>query len=83
MFFKGREGIECGLELVERCEMDALTMEGDLVVRDAERCIGCGLCISVCPTAALRLELREGAPVPPFDRREFNMAMMSSLQQNK
>lgn len=76
------ECMGCG-DCVERCQMDALTMEGDIVVRDAERCIGCGVCTSVCPTEALRLELREEAPVPPFDRREFNMAMMSSLQQNR
>ena len=72
----------CG-DCVERCQMDALTMEGDIVVRDAERCIGCGLCVSVCPTEALKLEFREGAPVPPFDRQEFNIAVMSSLQQNR
>lgn len=72
----------CGA-CVDRCQMDALTMEGDMVARDAERCIGCGLCISVCPTEALRLEPREGAPVPPLDRRAFNAAMMSSLQQNR
>jgi Fe-S-cluster-containing hydrogenase component 2 len=45
--------------------MDALTIEDDIAVLDAERCIGCGVCVSVCPTGALRLELREGAPVPP------------------
>ncbi|MCK4331016.1 MAG: 4Fe-4S binding protein [Dehalococcoidia bacterium] len=68
---------------VDRCQMDALTMEGDTVVRSRERCIGCGLCVSVCPTDALKLEPREGAPVPPFDRQEFNVAMMSSLSQNR
>jgi ferredoxin len=72
----------CG-DCVERCQMDALALEGDIVVQNAERCIGCGLCVSVCPTEALRLELREGVPVPPFDRQEFNVAMMSSLQQNR
>jgi len=76
------ECMGCG-DCVDRCQMDALTLEGDIVVRDAERCIGCGLCISVCPTGALRLERREGAPVPPFDRKEFNLALMSSLQQDR
>ena len=69
----------CGA-CVDRCQMDALTMEGDIVVRSHERCIGCGICMSVCPTDALKLEPREGAPVPPSNRREFNAAMMSSLQ---
>jgi len=59
--------------------MDALAMEGDAVTLDSNRCIGCGLCVSVCPTGALRLELREGAPLPPRDRESLNAAMMSSL----
>ena len=72
----------CG-DCVELCQMDALTMEDDIAVLDAERCIGCGVCVSVCPTGALRLELREKAPVPPFDGKEFNQAVRSSLQQNR
>jgi len=68
-------------DCVERCPMDALTMEGDVVALDLKRCIGCGLCVSVCPSGALRLEPREGAPVPPWDRRELTAAMMSSIGQ--
>ena len=73
------ECVGCGA-CVDRCQMDALTMDGDLVVRDAERCLGCGLCMSVCPADAMKLRPREGAPTPPLDRREFNVAMMSSIQ---
>ena len=76
------ECIGCGA-CVDMCQMDALTMEGDTVVRSQERCIGCGVCKSVCPTDALKLEPREGAPVPPLNRQEFNVAMMSSLSQNR
>ncbi len=72
----------CGT-CIGRCQMDALSLDGDIVVRDAKRCIGCGLCISVCPTEALKLETREGAPVPPRDQRELNAAVMASLQQLK
>jgi ferredoxin len=70
---------DCG-DCVERCPMDALTIEGDVVTLDSNRCIGCGLCVSVCPTGAIRLELRERAPVPPRDRHELNAAMISSLR---
>jgi NAD-dependent dihydropyrimidine dehydrogenase PreA subunit len=72
----------CGT-CIDRCQMDALTLDGTMLVRDVRRCIGCGLCISVCPTEALKLELRRDAPVPPHDQRELNAAMISSLQQNK
>ena len=72
----------CGV-CIDRCQMDALSLDGAMLVRNAERCIGCGLCISVCPTEALKLELRKGALVPPYDQRELNSAMMASLQQFK
>ena len=72
------ECIECG-DCIDRCPMDALTIQGDIAVRDANRCIGCGLCVSVCPTNALRLEAREGAPVPPWDQRALNAAIMDSI----
>lgn len=68
----------CG-DCLERCQMDALSMDGDIVVLDADRCIGCGLCISVCPTTALIMEPREGAPVPPLDHKLLNAALMASM----
>jgi Fe-S-cluster-containing hydrogenase component 2 len=35
--------------------MDALKVEDEKVVLEADRCIGCGLCISTCPTKSLSL----------------------------
>jgi len=40
---------------VERCQMEALSMEDERVVLNADRCIGCGLCVSTCPSGALTL----------------------------
>jgi ferredoxin len=40
---------------LERCPMDALSADGDVVVFDEGRCIGCGLCVSTCPSGALTL----------------------------
>ncbi len=76
------ECIGCG-DCLDRCWMDALTMEGEIVTRDAVRCIGCGICISACPTGALTLQTREDAPVPPSTWRDLNAIMMTSLQQNQ
>ena len=35
--------------------MQALAEEGDRVTLNTDRCIGCGLCVSTCPTGALTL----------------------------
>jgi len=41
---------------LERCQMDALQMDGDnKAVVDRDRCIGCGLCVITCPAEAMRL----------------------------
>jgi Na+-translocating ferredoxin:NAD+ oxidoreductase subunit B len=40
---------------LDRCQMEALSMDDDHVVLAPERCIGCGLCVSTCPSEALTL----------------------------
>ena len=51
--------------------MDALSEAGDRVSLDLDRCIGCGLCASTCPSGALTLVRKpesERTQVPPtFD----------------
>ena len=41
--------------------MEALSEDGDRVKHDADRCIGCGLCVSTCPSCALTLMRKVGA----------------------
>lgn len=43
---------------IDRCEMGALKMVNGKLTRDEIRCIGCGLCMYVCPTDALSMTLR-------------------------
>ena len=54
--------IGCGA-CIDRCWMEALKMDGDVVVHDFNRCIGCGICRYVCPTDAMKLVHREKASV--------------------
>ncbi len=46
--------VGCG-DCIERCQMDALSLEEDVIVHDERRCIGCGLCTTVCPSECLLL----------------------------
>ena len=40
---------------VDRCQMDALSMEDGVVKVETDRCIGCGLCVTTCSGEALSL----------------------------
>jgi len=74
------ECVGCGACL-ERCQLDALSMDGDVAVRDENRCVGCGLCVRVCPTGALKLEARGDAATPPADWGKLNQAIIASWRQ--
>jgi electron transport complex protein RnfB len=58
-----------------RCQMDAITMPDGKAVVERRRCIGCALCISTCPSGALRLEPSGDAKVPPADTPALYMKM--------
>jgi Fe-S-cluster-containing hydrogenase component 2 len=50
-----------------RCQMEAVTEHDGAPRVDDTRCIGCGLCVSTCPSGALRLEPRDNVKAPPPD----------------
>ena len=62
-------------ECVQSCQFGALSVPEDVCVVDHDRCQGCGLCITVCVTDALRLERRpqEESSQPPESHREWEM----------
>lgn len=41
---------------IDRCQMDALSVDDGILNLNTDRCIGCGLCISTCPTGSLTLQ---------------------------
>jgi Na+-translocating ferredoxin:NAD+ oxidoreductase subunit B len=45
---------------LDRCQMQALSPDGDRVAQNADRFIGCGLCVSTCPSGALQLVRKPG-----------------------
>ncbi len=57
----------CGV-CVDRCQMDALMMDGDVAALDEGRCIGCGLCVSTCPVDAIELRRKPASEQPGVPR---------------
>ncbi len=57
------ECVGCG-DCIERCQMDALCLEEEVISIDLSRCIGCGNCVTVCPTECLSM-VRRSDKSPP------------------
>ncbi len=62
----------------ERCPMGAVKIVDEFAVITADRCIGCGLCVTGCPNQALTLERRREVPVPPESRGEMGMRILKA-----
>jgi ferredoxin/DNA-binding MarR family transcriptional regulator len=60
----------CG-ECIEKCQMDAITLEDDTARLNLDRCIGCGVCVHHCPSEALSLVSRSDFLEPPRSFREL------------
>jgi electron transport complex protein RnfB len=50
---------------VERCQMDAPTLENGIISINLDRCIGCGVCVANCPSDALKLVKKRIEHIPP------------------
>jgi Fe-S-cluster-containing hydrogenase component 2 len=57
---------QCG-ECLQRCQMDALSLDTGPALVDATRCIGCGLCVTTCPSGAILLKNNQKSSTPPKD----------------
>lgn len=65
---------------LERCQMDALSQDGDRVALNQDRCIGCGLCVTTCPSGALTLERKQSVQSSVLPRTLEDTWRMLSLQ---
>jgi Fe-S-cluster-containing hydrogenase component 2 len=56
--------------------MDAIGFESGPAAVRQERCIGCGLCVTSCPTGAIRLKVKPHAQAPPKDTGRLYVRLM-------
>jgi electron transport complex protein RnfB len=65
---------------IERCPVEAFSMNDDVAERDPEKCIGCGLCVSTCPSESLEMVLRSDRRTPPSNNSELMASIVASLE---
>ena len=55
----------CGICLEERCQVNAIEQVDDSYRVIQEKCIGCGLCATTCPTDAIQLFRKQQEEIAP------------------
>ncbi len=55
--------------------MDAIS-NGDVTRVVEDRCIGCGLCVTTCPSGAMRLKEKAAPKTPPDDTKALYMKLL-------
>ena len=62
----------CGV-CVERCQMNAISLDNGPAEVNLDRCIGCGVCVPTCPGNAIQLKKKEEELTPPRNTAELYM----------
>ena len=55
---------------IERCPLDAVSLNNGFAVIELARCIGCGLCVPYCPEEAITMVKKEIEITPPATMEE-------------
>ncbi len=85
-YFATVDANECtGCETcLDRCQMEAITIEDETAAIDLDRCIGCGLCVTACPTEAAQLVKKTESEQyqPPKSKAEVFMQLAIERKKN-
>jgi electron transport complex protein RnfB len=52
------------MDCEDRCQMEAISYSRDHALVDLDRCIGCGLCVTTCPSGAMTLQRKPDSAQP-------------------
>ena len=63
--------------------MEALSLEDDKVAVNLDRCIGCGLCVSTCPTESLSLVRKPGPEQPEVPKDMIQLSLKLGQKRGK
>ena len=72
----------CGT-CVDRCQMEALRVDGGSAELNLDRCIGCGLCVSTCPTGSLKLVRKPDSKQPDVPKDGIRAAIKLAQARGK
>jgi len=68
---------------LDRCNVHAISVENDVAVVNRQKCIGCGLCASACPTESIHMVTKSPAEAKPVFARESELLNAMSQEQGK
>jgi Na+-translocating ferredoxin:NAD+ oxidoreductase subunit B len=67
---------------IERCQMDAITMNNDIAQINLDRCIGCGVCVPTCPSEAMKLVKKEKKMEIPENWEKMYLTILKERKGN-
>jgi electron transport complex protein RnfB len=68
---------------VERCQVNAVRMEDDVSVIAKDRCIGCGLCASSCPTESITMVQKQPKDMSVIFENQDVLIQTMAKEKNK
>lgn len=68
---------DCGICSNGRCRVGAIMAGDEKVQIQADKCLGCGLCVSVCPAEAIELKKREMPPETPPTIQDMGLKILT------
>ncbi|MBU2646393.1 4Fe-4S binding protein [bacterium] len=70
-------------DCLDRCQVNAIRFEDGVTTIYEEKCIGCGLCVSVCPTESISMVIKSPEKYAPVYANGDEMLQAIGKERNK